>query len=108
MYYSLDVELFRRVIHFGPESWQWGSGSFVLRGGGGSQEWAVAFLGMHTPLENPAPVSEHKHTSLTFFVVKSRKFSQENGFASNREPSSISAKEGSSMPSTAKPADMSR
>jgi hypothetical protein len=50
----------------------------------------------------------YKHTSLAFLVVKSRKFSQENGFASNSEPSSISAKEGSSMPSTAKPADMLR
>src|SRR5919199_1014811 len=38
----------------------------------------------------------------------SGKFSQENGLASNREPSSIFVKEGSSMPFTAKPADMSR
>jgi hypothetical protein len=45
------------VIDFEPESWQWGSGSFALRVGGGSQEWAVAMLGAHTPSKNPRPVS---------------------------------------------------
>jgi hypothetical protein len=43
------------VILFGPESWQWGSGP--LAGGGGSQEWAVALLGAHTPARNPRSIS---------------------------------------------------
>jgi hypothetical protein len=41
------------VILFGPEPCQWGSGSFALRGEGGSQEWAVASLGVHTLEKNP-------------------------------------------------------
>src|SRR5829696_1862096 len=45
----------RGVIPFGPEPCQRGSGSFALRmGGGGSQEWAVALLGSHTPSKNPS------------------------------------------------------
>jgi hypothetical protein len=38
----------------------------------------------------------------------SGKFSQENELASNREPSTIFVREGSPMPFTVKPADMSR
>jgi hypothetical protein len=34
-----------------------GSGSFALLGGGGSQEWAIALLGVHTSSNNPHPVS---------------------------------------------------
>jgi hypothetical protein len=45
------------VILFGPESHCQGSGPFVLQGGGGSQEWAVALLGVHTSLKNPRPLS---------------------------------------------------
>src|SRR5215217_7664968 len=41
------------VILFEPEPYQWGSGPFMLRGGGGSQEWAIALLGVHTPSRNP-------------------------------------------------------
>jgi hypothetical protein len=44
----------RRVILFSPEPHCQGSGSFVLRGEGGSQEWAVALQGVHTPAKNPA------------------------------------------------------
>src|SRR5829696_4501949 len=40
-----------------PESHCRGSGSFVLRGGGGSQEWVVALLGAHTPSKNLRPIS---------------------------------------------------
>ena len=47
----------RRVIHFGPEPWPWGSGSFALRGGGGSWRLAVVLLGVHTHSKNPRPVS---------------------------------------------------
>src|SRR5918994_6149123 len=47
----------RGVIGFGPEPWQWGSGCFALRGGGGSLELAVALLGVHTPSKNPPPIS---------------------------------------------------
>jgi hypothetical protein len=43
----------RRVIHIRPESYCQGSGSFVLRGGGGSQEWAVALLSVLTRSKNP-------------------------------------------------------
>jgi hypothetical protein len=46
------------VILFEPKPWQWGSGSFLLRVGGGSQEWAVALLGGHTPSKNPRPGSK--------------------------------------------------
>jgi hypothetical protein len=35
-----------------------GSGSIVLRGGGGSQKLVVALLGVHTPSKNPLPISE--------------------------------------------------
>jgi hypothetical protein len=38
----------RLVIHIGPEPRQWDSGSIALRVGG-SQEWAVALLRVHTP-----------------------------------------------------------
>ncbi len=41
------------VIHFGPEPWRWDSGSFALRGWGGSLRWTVALLGAH-PLEKSA------------------------------------------------------
>jgi len=44
----------RLVVLFGPESHCQGSGSFVLRGEGGSQEWAVAMQGVHTSAKNPA------------------------------------------------------
>src|SRR5215213_9919014 len=42
----------RRMIHIGPEPWEWGSGSFALRGG--SRKMAVALLNVHTPLEKSA------------------------------------------------------
>jgi hypothetical protein len=45
------------MIHIGPESYCQGSGSVVLGGGGGSQEWAVALLGVHTPSKNLLSVS---------------------------------------------------
>ena len=45
------------VIHFEPEPHWQGSGSFVLRGGGGSRELAVALLWVHTPSKNPRPLS---------------------------------------------------
>jgi hypothetical protein len=45
------------VIYFGPESYWQGSGSFVLRGWGGSWELAVALLSVHTPLKNLPPIS---------------------------------------------------
>jgi hypothetical protein len=45
----------RRMIHFGPEPWQRGSGSLALRGG--SRKMAVALLGVHTPSKNPLSVS---------------------------------------------------
>src|SRR5215203_1507875 len=43
----------RCVILYGPEPHCQGSGSFVSWGGGGSQEWAVALLGVHTPPKYP-------------------------------------------------------
>ena len=45
------------VILFGLEPWQWDSGSFVLRGGGGSRKMAVVVLGVHTTSKNPLPIS---------------------------------------------------
>jgi hypothetical protein len=37
------------VIHFRPEPRRWDSGSFALRGwGGSSRVWAVVLLGAHT------------------------------------------------------------
>jgi hypothetical protein len=45
--------LARGVIHFGPESRQWDSGSLVLRSGGGSQNLVVAVVGAHTASKNP-------------------------------------------------------
>jgi hypothetical protein len=45
------------VILSGPESYFRGSGSFVLRGRGGSRKLAVALLGVHTPSKNPRLVS---------------------------------------------------
>ena len=45
----------RLVILFGPEPHWQGSGTFVLRGG--SQEWAVAWLGVHTLWKNQQPFS---------------------------------------------------
>jgi len=44
----------QRVIHFGPEPWQVGSGSFALRGERGSRKLAVALLGAHTPSKKSA------------------------------------------------------
>jgi hypothetical protein len=44
----------RLVILSGPESHCQGSGSIVLRGGGGSWKLAVALLGAHTPFEKSA------------------------------------------------------
>jgi hypothetical protein len=74
----------------------------------GREKQVADFFIRTPPRKIRAQFYGYKHTSLTFLVVKSRKFSQENGFVSNNEPSSISVKEGSSMPSTAKPAHMSR
>jgi hypothetical protein len=45
------------MIHIGPEPHRQGSGSFALRGWGGSQEWAVALPDVHTPWKNPPPIS---------------------------------------------------
>jgi hypothetical protein len=45
------------MIHIGPEPWQWGSGSFALRGGGESRKMAVSLLGVHTPSKNPRSIS---------------------------------------------------
>ena len=42
------------MIHIGPEPHCQGSGSFTLRGGGGSRKLAVALLGAHH-LEKSAP-----------------------------------------------------
>src|SRR5215204_3222894 len=50
------------VIVFGPESYYQGSVSFMLRGGGGSRRWAVAWLGVHTSSKNLHSVSKYKHT----------------------------------------------
>jgi hypothetical protein len=47
----------RGVILFGPEPHWQGSGSFALRGGGGSQKWVVALLGTHIPSKNPRSIS---------------------------------------------------
>jgi hypothetical protein len=60
----------RCVIHIGPEPCQWGSGSFVLRGGGGSRKLAAALLGVHTPRKIRARFQECKHTSLNLIVVE--------------------------------------
>jgi hypothetical protein len=45
------------VIHFGPESYCQGSGSFVMRGGGGSWKIAIVLLRAHTSSKNPRPIS---------------------------------------------------
>ena len=47
----------RLVIHFWPEPHCQGSGAFVLRGGSGSQEWPLTFLGAYTPSKNLRPIS---------------------------------------------------
>jgi hypothetical protein len=47
----------RCVIHFWPEPHCQGSGAFVLRGGSGSQEWPLTFLGAYTPSKNLRPIS---------------------------------------------------
>jgi hypothetical protein len=44
------------MIHIGPEHHWQGSGSFALRGG--SQEWTIALLGVHTTSKNPPTISE--------------------------------------------------
>jgi hypothetical protein len=59
----------RRRIHIGPESYCQGSGSFVLRGGGGSQKVVVALLGVHTPSKNPPRFHRYEHTLLVFLVL---------------------------------------
>jgi hypothetical protein len=46
----------RRVILIEPEPHWQGSGSFALRGGGGSRKMAVALLSVHTPSKNPRPI----------------------------------------------------
>jgi hypothetical protein len=48
----------RLMILFGPESYCQGSGSLVLRGGGGSRKLTVAFLGAQTTSKYPRPFSE--------------------------------------------------
>jgi hypothetical protein len=57
------------VIRFAPESHCRGSGSFVLRGGGGSQKLSVAWVEVHTPRKIRAQFQEYKDTSLIFIVV---------------------------------------
>jgi hypothetical protein len=47
----------RLVIQLGPESYCQGSGSFVSRGGGGSQKLAVALLGVFTTAKIPLSIS---------------------------------------------------
>jgi hypothetical protein len=47
----------RLVIHFEPESHSRGSGSFVVRGGGGSQKVVVALLGVDTASKNSPSIS---------------------------------------------------
>jgi len=64
----------RIVILIGPEPWQWGSGSFVLRGGGGSWKLVGVVLGIHTTSKNPRPVEKHKHTSLILLAGESSRF----------------------------------
>jgi hypothetical protein len=54
------------MIHIGPEPCHWGSGSIVVRGGGGSRKMAVALLGAHTHAKNRAQYQGYKHTSLNY------------------------------------------
>ncbi len=42
-----------------------------VAGGGGSQEWAVASLGVHTPKKIRAQFQGCKHTSLAYMISKS-------------------------------------
>jgi hypothetical protein len=58
------------VVLFKPEPCQWGSGSFVLRGGGGSRKMAVALLSVHTTAKNPHPISGMQAYILILLVGK--------------------------------------
>jgi hypothetical protein len=54
--------------------------SCVARGWGGSQEWAVALLGVHTPSKKRAQFHGYKHTSLISFVDEAGESSRFRGF----------------------------
>ena len=61
--------LARRVIDFGPEPWQWGSGSFASRVGVGRRNgrlhrWVRAHL-----RKIRSQFQGGKHTSLAFYVI---------------------------------------
>jgi hypothetical protein len=64
------------VVLLGPESYCQGSGSFVLRGGGGSRKLAVAVLGAHTPSKNPRPVSRAQAYTAYLLSRSALRFSQ--------------------------------
>ena len=59
------------VILFGPEPQQWDSDSPMLRDRDGSQEWAVALLGAHTPSENPPPIADVSIHRLSILIDRS-------------------------------------
>src|SRR5215217_1650923 len=60
--------LARLVILFEPESWQWGSGSFALRGGGGRRNGLLHCWVRTPPGKIRSQFRGCKHTSLIFLV----------------------------------------
>ena len=60
----------RLVIHFEPESHSRGSGSFVVRGGGGSQKVVVALQAWTPPRKIRRQFQGYKHISLNPLVAE--------------------------------------
>src|SRR5215212_1053693 len=63
--------LARLVILFEPESWQWGSGSYALRGGGGRRNGLLHCWVRTPPGKIRSQFRGCKHTSLIFLVDES-------------------------------------